>query len=414
MAVANCGCSLERYYRFAFANTDSIKTEQVITAHLKRKDTHNSVTAFLSTLETFPSNFITTSGITGIYYNIIWLFARWNNKRIKKRIRSKQPHQPQNVVHHSESPAPSLDESLAPRYASPTDEGVDSLPSSQSTSTTQNTAPDAPRDERRPMNFSRRLSPDELAEDHYSQPDAQQHLNQVQQEQESLNRMDLDRQPSLPPIHLAPVAIPPVTTASIGTQTFDQDEPRPREQNAPPPSSMNTNSASQESNRAHYNRDHRAHPPSSIEEIERPHGLPLARPRNARPVVGCTIDVVVSYDFMPGNNVELPLVGNIFSYSLKQLFDKAKWQTNFQWLFILLQATSTSPGVRNPCFMERVLINDERKFQTVLRRFKLQAESLKSCYTQLNTDAVIEICFEPLINGHSHSVHFDAWYRHMN
>lgn len=280
------------------------------------------------------------------------------------------------------------------------------------------------------MNFSRILSPDELAEDvrprlyyletilmteqHYSQPDAQQHLNQVQQEQESLNRMDLDRQPSLPPIHLAPAAILPVITASIGTQTFDQDEPRPREQNAPPPSSMNTNSASQESNRAHNNRDNRAHPPSSIEEIERPHGLPLARPRNARPVVGCTIDVVVSYDFMPGNNVELPLVGNIFSYSLKQLFDKAKWQTNFQWLFILLQAPSTSPGVRNPCFMERVLINDERKFQTVLRRFKLQAESLKSCYTQLNKDAVIEICFEPLINGHTHSVQFDAWYRHMN
>lgn len=177
---------------------------------------------------------------------------------------------------------------------------------------------------------------------------------------------------------------------------------------------MNTNSASQGSNRAHNNRDNRAHPPSSIEEIERPHGPPLARPQNARPVVGCTIDVVVSYDFMPGNNVPLPMAGNIFSYSLKQLFDEAKWQTNFQWLFILLQASSTSLGVRNPCFMERVLINDERKFQTVLRRFKLQAESLKSCYTQLNRDAVIEISFEPLVNGHSHSVHFDAWYRHMN
>ncbi|KAG5662575.1 hypothetical protein KAF25_004993 [Fusarium avenaceum] len=390
-------------------------TEEVIKTHLKRKDTPNSVTAFLSTLETFPSDFITTSGITGIYYNIIWLFARWNLKRIGKRIRSRRAYQPRRVVYNSESPTPSLDGSLASLHASPADDGGDSLLSSQSTSATQNTVPDAPRNERRQMNFGQRFSPDELAEDHYSQPDAQQqHLYQVQQERESLNRIDLDRQPSLPPIHLAPVAIPPVITASIGTQTFDQDEPRPREQNAPPPSSMNTNSASQESNRAHNNRDNRAHPSSSIEEIERPHALPLARPRNARPVVGCTIDIVVSYDFMPGNNVELPLVGNIFSYSLKQLFDKAKWQTNFQWLFILLQAPSKSPGVRNPCFMERVLINDERKFQTVLRRFKLQAESLKSCYTQLNKDAVIEICFEPLINGHSHSVHFDAWYRHMN
>lgn len=69
MAVANCGCSLERYYRFSFANTDSIKTEEVIKTHLKRKDTPNSVTAFLSTLETFPSDFITSSGITG--YNLI-------------------------------------------------------------------------------------------------------------------------------------------------------------------------------------------------------------------------------------------------------------------------------------------------------------------------------------------------------
>jgi hypothetical protein len=255
-----------------------------------------------------------------------------------------------------------------------------------------------------------------MAKQHYSQPDAQrEHLSQLQQEQDSLNRMALDRQPSPQPIHFAPAVIPPVTTVSTGTQTFDQDELRPaREQNAPPPSSINTNSASLESNQAHNNRDNRTHPPSSIEEIERPHSPPLARPCNARPVVGCTTELVVSYDFMPGWNIELPQAGNIFSYSLKQLFDETKWQTNFRWLFILLQAPSTSLGVRNLCFMERVLINDERKFQTVLRRFKLQAESLKSCYTQLNKNAVIEICFEPLVNGHTHSVHFDAWCRHMN
>lgn len=253
-----------------------------------------------------------------------------------------------------------------------------------------------------------------MGKQHYSQPDTQQHLGQVQQEQDVPNRMDLDRQPSPPPIPFAPAFIPPVTTASTGTQTFDQDEPRPREQNAPPPSSMNTNSASQESNRARNNRDNRTHPPSSIEEIERPRSPTQARPRNAHPVVGYTTDVIVSYDFMPGRNVILELAGDIFSYSLKQLFDEAKWQPDFQWLLIFLQAPSTSLGVRDLCFMECVLINDERKFQTVLRRFKLQAESLKTCYTQPNMGAFIEICFEPLVNGHTHSAHFDAWVRHMS
>jgi hypothetical protein len=227
--------------------------------------------------------------------------------------------------------------------------------------------------------------------------------------------MDLDRQPSPLPIHSAPAIIPPVTTASAGTQTFDQDERPEREQNAPPPSSMNTNSASQESNLAHDNRYNRTHPPSSNRDIARSHSPPPARPpRNAHPVAECTIDFVVSYDFMPGFNVLVSPDGDIFSYSLKRLFDEANWQTNFEWLLIFLQAPSTFPGVSNPCFMECVLINDERKFQTVLRRFKQQTENLKSCYTQLNRDAVIEVCFEPWVNGHTHSVYFDAWFHHMN
>jgi hypothetical protein len=128
----------------------------------------------------------------------------------------------------------------------------------------------------------------------------------------------------------------------------------------------------------------------------------------------CTIDFVVSYDSTPGFNVPMALDWDIFSYSLKQLFDEANWQTNFKWLLIFLQAPSTSLDVRNPCFMECVLINDESKFQTVLRRFKQHAENLKSCYTQLNQDAVIEVCFEPFLNGHTHSMYFDAWFHHMN
>ncbi|SPJ76076.1 uncharacterized protein FTOL_05807 [Fusarium torulosum] len=470
MALADCGCSLERYY-VVFANTDSIKTEQVIKTHLKRKDTCKSVMAFLPTLEEFPSDFITTHGIAGcnlldysdrihqrgliemaheylcvcgngsvywpdwashpdslqypqdsdeIYYNIIWFFARQNKNRIGERIRSKRPqhqHQPQSTVPNIEGPTPSLDGPLAPLYVSPTDEGGGSLPSSQSILATQNTLPDAPRNEGQRIHYGQRFSPDELAQDHYSQPDAQQqHLSQVQNEPGSHNRMDLDRQPSPLPIHFAPAINRPVTTASAGTQTFDQDEQRPaREQNAPPPSSMNTNSASQESNRAHNNRINRAHPPSSNREIARSYSPPLARPpRNAHPVAECTIDFVVSYDFMPGFNVLMALDGDIFSYSLKRLFDEANWQTNFEWLLIFLQAPSTSLGVSNLCFMECVLKNNERKFQTVLRRFKQQAEYLKSCYTQLNRDAVIEVCFEPLVNGHTHSALLDAWFHHTN
>ncbi|KAM0441805.1 hypothetical protein ACHAQK_004741 [Fusarium lateritium] len=203
-----------------------------------------------------------------------------------------------------------------------------------------------------------------------------------------------------------------MATVSAGTQTFEEDERPAREQNAPPPSSMNTNNASQGSNRSHNNRDNRAHP--SMEGIERPYSPPVAHPQDARPMAECTIDFVVSYDLVPGFNFPMSLDGDIFSYSLERLFDEMKWHTNFTWLLIFLQAPSTSPEVRNPCFMECVMINDERKFQTVLRRFKQQTENLKFCYTQLNRDAVIEVCFEPLVTGHTHSMHFDAWFRHMH
>jgi hypothetical protein len=69
MALANCGCSLERYYRVAFANTDSIKTEQVIKTRLKRKDTFRSAMAFLPTFENIPFDFMTTHGKAG--YNLL-------------------------------------------------------------------------------------------------------------------------------------------------------------------------------------------------------------------------------------------------------------------------------------------------------------------------------------------------------
>jgi hypothetical protein len=65
MALANCGCSLERYYS-VFANTESIKRVEAIENDLKRKNKCKSVMAFLPTLKTFPPNFVTTHGMAGL------------------------------------------------------------------------------------------------------------------------------------------------------------------------------------------------------------------------------------------------------------------------------------------------------------------------------------------------------------
>ncbi|KAF5000431.1 hypothetical protein FGRMN_1762 [Fusarium graminum] len=469
MARADCGCSLEQYFS-VFTNTDSIKTIKVLQDLLKRKDKRGGAMGFLKPFERFPPSFRTRRGIPGnrlldyndvaqqegfiemaheficvrgkgpanwptqsgenrddllqyprdsykIYENIIWLFAKKNTLAVGKRIRSKRgPAKPQQSSPDSESPASiPPDDLLSPDDSSATDESVSPFLSSQSTIADQNIVQHAPQDEARPIRFRQACSPDELAEDHYLQPPIPSNVQQQHDEQDNIE-VSLGRRPSIIPDDPVPPVLPIVSTATIGTQTFDQDEHRPpRDQCAPPPSSMNTNGCSQESGQsAGDSQGRRTHPPSSNEQVERPQSPHMAHPRNARSAGECTIDLVVSYDSLPGVNVLLKPERDIFSYSLNQLFEGTHWQANFSWLIVFLQAPSRAPGLPVLTYVEYVPTNDEKKFQVVLQRFKQHVESLRFCYNQLNRDALIEICFEPLVNGHTHGVQFEAWTSYIN
>ncbi|KAF5663646.1 hypothetical protein FHETE_7351 [Fusarium heterosporum] len=458
MARADCGCSLEQYFS-VFTKTDSIKTIKVLQDLLKPKDKRGGAIRFLKTLEAFPPGFRTRRGIPGnrlLDYNDVlqqegfiemaheyicvrgkglvhWPTRPWENHdkslqyprdsyekntlAIKKRIRSKRgPAKPQQSIPDSESPASiPPDDLLSSDGSSTTDESVSPSLSSQSTVADQDIVRDAPRDEARPIRFRQECSPDELAEDHYPQPPIPFNVQQQHDEQDNVGVI-LGRRPSLAPNNPVPPVLPIVSTASTGTQTFDQDGQRPpRDHHAPPPSSMNTNGCSQESgNSAGASQGNRTHPPSSIERVERPQSPPLAHPSNANGERECTIELVVSYDSLPGVNILLEPERDIFSYSLNQLFEGTYWQANFNWLIVFLQAPSTAPGIPLLTYVEYVPTNDEKKFQVVLRRFKQHVESLRFCYNQLNRDAVIEICFEPLVHGHTHGVQFDAWTSYIN
>lgn len=61
--------------------------------------------------------------------------------------------------------------------------------------------------------------------------------------------------------------------------------------------------------------------------------------------------------------------------------------------------------------MDLVFKNDEDHFGLVMRRYKQIALGLIADYKRLEMNAVIDIVFEPVVKGHSHSMLFDAWCR---
>lgn len=100
---------------------------------------------------------------------------------------------------------------------------------------------------------------------------------------------------------------------------------------------------------------------------------------------------------------------DIFGYSLKGFLDQVNWQNEPEVLLICLQAPGTSPAMPVRTWMEWVFKRDEDKFQLVLRRFKQIYLDLQYQFARVKMDAVIEIIFEDMVKGHTHSHLVDAW-----
>jgi hypothetical protein len=202
---------------------------------------------------------------------------------------------------------------------------------------------------------------------------------------------------------------PSAPTATVGTQTgFETDEYRDRDANAPPPSSMNTNNASQQSGQASQNRDQRqsGEPRESIEHEQRS-PTPFEAPRTASPEPKPKIDLIFSYDALPGFNLRLFHGEEMFSFSHEQLFQETGWQHDFDWLLISLKA----PAV---LFLERIPKADNREFRKVMARFEQIVDTMKRDYAELERDAVIEVSFVPECKGHSGTVMVDAWKKRLD
>ncbi|KAM0406556.1 hypothetical protein ACHAPZ_003322 [Fusarium culmorum] len=148
---------------------------------------------------------------------------------------------------------------------------------------------------------------------------------------------------------------------------------------------------------------------SSIEDIPRAFGTLLVHPRTAVPEPEVKIDLVVSYDVIPGINLLLQYKDDIFEYSLRGFLDQVNWQNEPEVLLICLQAPGTSPATPVRTWMEWVFKHDEDKFQLVLRRFKQIYLDLQYQFARVKMDAVIEIAFENMVEGHTHSHLVDAW-----
>ncbi|KAF5025542.1 hypothetical protein F66182_2350 [Fusarium sp. NRRL 66182] len=203
-------------------------------------------------------------------------------------------------------------------------------------------------------------------------------------------------------------------TADTGTQTtLGLDEERPdREGNAPRPSSMNTINASQESaNLGGHSRDHGINQPegrfsrdANDESAKTTPSLPPTPPRAASPLdQNDRIDVIFSYDALPGFNVRWRPDGNLFTYSLEQLLKEMPWQNNFDQLLLFLEA----PGI---FVFEQVCIDDKDEFRTTRNRIAQLVDLLRVDFADCGRDALIEIALEPNLAGHSHSGRLDRWF----
>ncbi|KAF5647980.1 hypothetical protein F52700_1194 [Fusarium sp. NRRL 52700] len=360
-----------------------------------------------------------------IYTNIVWFFLRRNLNDLGKRLRSRRsetttaanngrrPRNPRNVL-GSESPTPSPPEHEGPYNTSAAaNEDGDSSSSSESPQSSQTPRHDEAMNGRRPMHYGRTYSPDELAgygidEAGHLIPDAQpRRVSQMQDLQNNLRHMGPNPRPNVGDGHGEHGSNPSAHTTSAGTQTgFETYEYRDRDPNAPPPSSMNSNNASQQSQQANHNENQ---PRSmrvrdSIECDQSSPSLPSEVPRSPSPEPKPNVDLIFSYDVLPGANLRLSHGEEIFLFPREQVFRLLNWQHDFDWLLLSLDA----PGV---LFQERIPRDDNREFRKVMARFEQIACAMKRDYAEMGRSAVIEVALVPECKGHSRTVLLDAWQR---
>ncbi|CVK98148.1 uncharacterized protein FMAN_12231 [Fusarium mangiferae] len=359
-----------------------------------------------------------------IYTNIVWFFLRKNLKDSGKRLRStrsrttaaangRRSRNPSNVL-GSESPTPSPPERESPDHAAAVDnEDGDSSSSSESPQSSQPPRQHEAINDRRPIPYGRTCSPDELAgygidESGHLIPDAQpRRVSQMQDLQDNLRHMGPDPRPNMVIDHREPASNPPAHTTSTGTQTgLETDEYRDRDPNAPPPSSMNSNNASQQSQQANQNgnQPRPIRPRNSIESGQRSPSPPSEVPRSPSLEPKPNIDLIFSYDVLPGFNLRLAHGEEIFLFPRELVFRLLNWQHDFDWLLVSLEA----PGV---LFQERIFRDDNHEFRKVMARFEQIACAMKRDYAEMGRSAVIEVAFVPECKGHSRTVLLDAWQR---
>ncbi|KAK6716573.1 hypothetical protein SNK04_007524 [Fusarium graminearum] len=361
--------------------------------------------------------------------DVEWYLLTKNIAKYGKRLCSKRPRDEDGVLMprppkrrrrqtpESESPPLFLDPS-PPLSPSPTipplydsDESDALLPSSQDSHSTSISEQEARQDVYQIIPRANE-SPDELAQDYDEQrptvPNLQhRHVNRLGDKHGNILRISLGHQPTprgpRTGFHERNILIGTQTTPSVNRQ---------RDANAPPPSSLDTNNCSQQTHNPVSDKANEAEEPSSqssIGDIPRAFGTLLVHPRTAVPEPEVKIDLVVSYDVIPGRNVLFQYKDDIFGYSLKGFLDQVNWQNEPEVLLICLQAPGTSPAMPVRTWMEWVFKRDEDKFQLVLRRFKQIYLDLQYQFARVKMDAVIEIIFEDIVKGHTHSHLVDAW-----
>ncbi|KAF4957923.1 hypothetical protein FGADI_2752 [Fusarium gaditjirri] len=317
----------------------------------------------------------------------------------------------------SESPTPSPPDQESPNYSAAAYDDGDSSSSSESPQSSQPPRQDEVMNDRRPVPYGRTYSPDELAgngidEPLHPLPDPHpRRVSRMQDAQDNLRHMGPDPRPNIGVGHRERGNNPPAHAISTGTQTgFETDEYRDRDPNAPPPSSMNSNNASQQSQPQQANHDGNQ-PRSmgareSIEYGQRSPSPPSGVPRSPSSEPKPNIDLIFSYDVLPGLNFRMAHGEEIFSFHREQVFQLLGWQHDFDWLLISLE----TPGA---LFPERIPRDDNREFRKVMARFEQIVDALKRDYAEVERGAVIEIAFVPLCKGHSRTVMMEAWVKRM-
>ncbi|KAF5645927.1 uncharacterized protein FTJAE_2357 [Fusarium tjaetaba] len=290
---------------------------------------------------------------------------------------------------------------------------IDPPPPSQTSESSQGSAPEPAQNNTLPISYSRTYSPDELAEEAVDDllrhgPIAQpRRVSRMHDARGDIGHTRLYRQSNIGIDQTERGDIPSVPLVSTGTQTgLETDEYRERDANAPPPSSMNTNNASQQSQQSANKEYEPMHARESLEYREKSPSPTCQIPRSASPDPQPNINVTFSYDALPGLNFTLPYSEEIFSFSRERLFQELCWQHEFEWLLICLQA----PGVLYPEYIPKA---DGRGFRKVMARFEQIVDAMKRDYAEVQRDAVIEIAFVPVCKGHSKTVMMEAWLKRM-